>query len=97
MQLIAYDRVTVRGGGGGGEGGFTSSETAVVLSGRSVNLTTLFLGRLSAHTHMCTSLISGRKKDRRKDSIIIPRMYVAASGIEPATQQLWSCQGCQLI
>ena len=32
----------------------------VVMSGRSVVLTTLFLGRLSGHTHMCPSSISGR-------------------------------------
>ena len=60
------------GGGGGGEG-FTSLETAVAISGRSVILTILFLGRLSGHTHMftCAFLQSVEgKKDRRKDSII---------------------------
>ena len=61
MQLIAYDRVTIRLLEVGG-GGFTSSETAVVMSGRSVDLTTPFLGRLSGHTHMCSSSVSGREK-----------------------------------
>ena len=59
----------------------------MVMSGRSNNLTTLFLGRLSGHTHMCPSSVSGREKKtvEKKNSLSTSTMYVAGPGIEPAT------------